>query len=376
MNATNARVTPNTATFQLLKHKSEQHVMVRWDISPFELQTRLFASALLKLLIPKCIGEDTNFLPIYFHQIEDGLVILREYELRDAPQVCHHVDPKIIEHQFAQKSTNNLGALICLNALMSYDFKHTTLGIVHSSNTKKPVFTQKLASFWSDYFNKPSAQHGLSYPLNLNVLNTFNRISSQHEAWWRQTGLYSPSQDKLSLTDDNLLVDDAFEMVVRLFLTPVELIQLIAECFFERNMQTQQFMSYVINKFNTFKQHYYSLLTSEQQQAWQLMLREKNMMYYQRYCTDIKAYSLFKFVNPAMLKSAINAIDLQMMRIGLPDDENEARRVSLKAKRRLSFYADAQTSQEGLFRTRKRSLCLSDLSEKDDDSLTSGLTPC
>ena len=280
-----------------------------------QLKANLCASYLLKLLIPTQPGEPLNFLPHYQPTPNKTGLELTELHLGNSAVPYHQEDPLNLNHPFSHKRTQNLGALIGLNLFMSSDFNQKSLGLVSSPTTGNLFFTQKLSSFWSDYFNKTAPLHLFSSDLNTTMEKSIALFCSENEDWWAATGIQSDPEEIQST-----MIYEWLEVALRLYLTPDPFLQLIVETIVGDEPNAVEFNRYVLKQLNHFRQHFFSILSSAQEETWHEMIQDNGLLYYKRYLNEISTYHLYDSgqMNPLLFREVQELILHRAMLLGIP----------------------------------------------------------
>ena len=257
-------------------------------LSSFEGQANLFASVLLALWVPVQPDERTNFLP-HYQRIPSKNHSLSEVDLGESAGPVTQINPDLLTPLWAQAKTQNLGALLFLNCLMSRNFDRDTIGIMISPTTGNPFFTQKLSSFWFDFFQYPKDRYLLSHTLTDNLSYILDQFSQTNQDWWQGTGLYA----KGNQSDENLLVYSAFECIFRVCLTPDSLIKYMIKTIFGENSNTYAFENHVTAKVNDVRCAITACFTPEQKTAWQTTIRTKGFYYFEAYQNVLSDFQLY-----------------------------------------------------------------------------------
>ncbi|HBI21153.1 MAG TPA: hypothetical protein DDY37_00955 [Legionella sp.] len=314
----NARLTSNSTTliYETRRPRTKSGHCSEKKIE-YSLQARanLFASDLLKLLTPIQPGENINFLPNYQPQLYSASLKLSELDLDKSAAPYHQHDPTAIRHQFSQRKTQNLGALICLNLFMASAFHDTSWGVVLSPVTGNPFFTQKLSSFWSNFFNQTTPIHLFSHPLDRSIALSIAHLSSKNASWWKETDINTDQHDL-----HQTLLNECFEVALRLYLTPESFIEFIADSIVGTDLNAKRFKQHVMDQITHFKTNFLSILSSSQKAAWHALIQDKGLGYYKKFAEEISGFYMYKSgsISRSLLKYTTESMLQRAMLMGIP----------------------------------------------------------
>ena len=259
--------------------------------SAFHQQTNLFASMLLRLWTPKKEEEDRNFIPHYQPCPIEGFRRLTELDLPPSSAPFHHYSPMLIQHYFLVKDARNLGALSFLNALMCGSFQSRSLGIVNSPKTQTLYFTQKLSVFWFDFFNHSSEPQPLSHTFFDHKLQGFTQGDDQ-KSWWDDVLSNGELSQSPIIDLRDLFLNEMFETALRIYVTPLPLLQDMINRVLGQYALTGQFSLYFFNKIEQFKKDFIALLYIDEQIEWLDYIQEHGFDVFNRYAATLTRFSI------------------------------------------------------------------------------------
>jgi hypothetical protein len=227
----------------------------------FQLKTNMFALHLMRLWTPKTEETGGSFIPNYQACFVEGTRRIKEIDLPPKVTSFDKASPELFQAYFSSGDARNLGAITFLNLLMSGDFQSQSLGVVERPDTGAHYFTQKLSFFWQDYFNGPTPLRLFSVAPFEHKLKGFSREKT-HKAWW-DVALGSSGNSFRAL-----FLNEIFETALRIYLTPMQLLNEIGHQVLGQDALRPPFQRYVLEQISFFKKNFRTLFHLEEQMDW------------------------------------------------------------------------------------------------------------
>jgi len=256
------------------------------EVLDFHTKANLFAITLIRLWTGKDKHEKTNFIPLYEYCTKTK----RWTELLLPTNVVpfHQQSATDMKCFFSAGFAQNLGSLSLLNVLMSSEFTGNSLGIVTSPRSNNPYFTQKLCPFWLDYFKDSNESYLFRSDLSERKLMGFTLDQTQKK-WWDEA-LERNDTGKSPIELSGLFIEEMFETILRIMVTPNEFLREIANLTFGQDHLIDSFYAYFHNKLENFKSELLSLIDNDEKQAWQDYIRDKGRLHFSACLTEVSSF--------------------------------------------------------------------------------------
>jgi len=282
-----------TATFKALLYNDYSQTLPEYkqqQSSFFNKKTNLFAMTLIRLWTSTQEQEIGNFIPHY--RVDHNQDITNSTLLKKVVPY-YQSSAKEMHQQFIDGRAQNLGALTILNLLMSSKLTSNSLGIAKSPVSQRPVFTQKLCTFWQDYFEAA------------NTIHLFNRSSvfeqkllgftrnNKYLHWW--SSVVNPQNNSSNTNPiilQRLFLKEMFEVALRICVTPECILEKIANNILGENELSTPFISYFFKKIRQFREQFFSLMSQAEIQLWFEFIKEHGLLAFQLYQTDLAQFKI------------------------------------------------------------------------------------
>tara|TARA_R110002126_G_scaffold177321_1_gene326212 strand:- start:27407 stop:28903 length:1497 start_codon:yes stop_codon:yes gene_type:complete len=200
-----------------------------------------------------------------------------------------NISPDTIHQQFVNEQPSNLGALTLVNLLLSNKDFPTSLSMNMNMNmnmgTADFLFTQQGGTFWSDYNARApvDAHHFLTTTDSLeeSLARALSRKMGTHAAWWQIAlqGIAPKEQRSIPLT--KLFQFEIFETALRIFLTPMPMIEQLADATLKHH--DSNFNHYLFRKIAQFKERFLSMLSEHQYTQWHRWIARQGLFHVKNY---------------------------------------------------------------------------------------------
>lgn len=286
----------------------------------FHNKTNLFASTLIRLWTPQKEGEVDNFTPHYIPDITQGSLEWKELNLPPNAAAFHRYPAELMQGYFSVGAAQNLGSLTVLNLLMGSKLQSDSLGIVESPKTQALYFTQKLSSFWHDYFNTSDTTNLFDTRSFDEKLEHFTQKAT-HQCWWDEALNRSIVSGDANEMLRALFLNEMFETALRIHITPTRLLQEIANETLGQDDETAPFCAYFFDKIERFNADFETLLNRGERQERLNYIEQHGRDTYTRYAMTLATFRTreeFPF-NDIYLISASASMLVNAMSLNIPD---------------------------------------------------------
>jgi hypothetical protein len=301
----------------LEEHRGELHPDFR-QRKPNSAHQRanLLALTLMRMWTQPNEGEPCNFMLKYELEHQDTRVKLKETGLPALARPYHQCAPESMLRYFSKGEAQNLGSLTLLNLLMCSEWDDRSLGIVTSPASGKPWFTQRLTSFWIDYFWDDYNHPDLTRPLNWldhgwrEYTALGFKFNAHHVTWWNKAYVASNAQQ--------LLLTELFRTALFIHLTPDELLEAVIKQALGEDERASGFAPYFFNKIRVFKKTFLEKLLPEDQQAWREFIKQEGSATLSGYLIHLHALNM-QNLNLTQDGAIFKLVRLKGTQIGVPD---------------------------------------------------------
>jgi len=246
-----------------------------------------------------------------------------------------NIYPDTIHQQLVSGQSSNLGSLTLLNLLLSNKNFLTSLSVIMSMDTADFLFTQHGGTFWSDYTERASehTHHFLtttdSLEQSLARALSMKMSTNTHAAWWQIALQGIDPTEKRSFTLVELFQVEIFKTALRIFLTPIPMIEQLADATLKHH--DPDFNHYLFRKIAQFKEKFIGMLSERQYAQWLDWIARQGFAYTQAYVRQI---SRPQISSDFMQHIALSGIELSIPKL--------YRIISLEHMRNFTIYNKAQ----------------------------------
>lgn len=221
-----------------------------------------------------------------------------------------NISPDTIHQQFVNGQSSNLGALTLVNLLLSNKDFPTSLSMIMNMGTADFSFTQQGGTFWSDYNARApvdahhfltttdSLEEALARALSMKMGTDSN--TNAHAAWWQIAVQGIDPAEKRSITLGELFQFEIFQTALRIFLTPIPMIEQLANATLKHH--DPDFNHYLTRKIAQFKDQFLGMLSEHQYTQWLFWLERRGPFQVKEYIKYVsKSQMSYKLMQPILL---------------------------------------------------------------------------